>query len=274
MTKIYKCAPLPFQGQKRFFVKAFADLLRKKAGEVDTVVDLFGGSGLLSHVAKTVLPSSRVVYNDFDGYTQRLAHIEQTNEILELIRERLKGVPHKSRLSDDQRADVLAVIEKYKAAGYVDAITIGRNLLFSGRSAKSVAELRKDQMYNNLASGRYDCAGYLDGLEVAHLDYRELFSLHKDNPRALFILDPPYLSTNVGQYEGVWRLSDYLDVLALLKDAKFIYFTSNKSQIVELCDRLSRVVGEAAPLYGADIQTHINGVNFNSKYVDMMLTNL
>ncbi len=274
MTKIYKCAPLPFQGQKRFFVKAFADLLRKKAGEVDTVVDLFGGSGLLSHVAKTVLPSSRVVYNDFDGYTQRLAHIEQTNEILELIRERLKGVPHKSRLSDDQRADVLAVIEKYKAAGYVDIITIGRSLLFSGRVSKSIDELRKGQMYNNLVSGEYDCTGYLDGLEVTHLDYRELFAKHKDNRRALFILDPPYLNTDVGQYEVYWKLSDYLDVLTHLKGTKYIYFTSAKSQIVELCDWLSREIGEASPLYGADIQTRINIVNFYSKYKDIMLTNL
>ncbi len=274
MTKIYKCAPLPFQGQKRFFVKAFADLLRKKAGEVDTVVDLFGGSGLLSHAAKTVLPSCRVVYNDFDGYTQRLAHIEQTNEILSLIREQLQGVPPESRLSNEQRADVLAIIEKYEAAGYVDAITIARNLCFSGRSVKSVDELRKEQMYNNLASGRYDCAGYLDGLEVAHLDYRELFSLHKDNPRALFILDPPYLNTDCGGYEGHWKLTDYLDVLSLLKGTKYIYFTSAKSQIEELCDWLSRVIGEAAPLSGTDRQTHINGVNFNSKYEDIMVTNL
>lgn len=124
MSRIYKSAPLPFMGQKRYFVRAFSETLGALEGKIDTVVDLFGGSGLLSHTAKKVLPGCRVIYNDYDGYSQRLAHVEQTNEILMLIKERLKGVQSNARLSDRQRADVLAIVEKYEAAGYVDVMTI------------------------------------------------------------------------------------------------------------------------------------------------------
>ena len=81
MSRIYKSAPLPFMGQKRYFVRAFSETLEIVEGKVDTVVDLFGGSGLLSHTAKRVLPGCRVVYNDYDGYTDRLAGIGRTNEI-------------------------------------------------------------------------------------------------------------------------------------------------------------------------------------------------
>lgn len=109
MSRIYKSAPLPFMGQKRYFVRAFSEMLGMVEGKVDTVVDLFGGSGLLSHTAKAVLPGCRVVYNDYDGYTQRLANIAKTNEILMLIKERLNGVQPNARLSDEQRADVLAI---------------------------------------------------------------------------------------------------------------------------------------------------------------------
>ena len=55
-------------GQKRYFLRDFTEVLKQVEGEIDTVVDLFGGSGLLSHTAKNVLPGCRVVYNDFDRY--------------------------------------------------------------------------------------------------------------------------------------------------------------------------------------------------------------
>ncbi len=274
MSRIYKSAPLPFMGQKRYFVRAFSETLGAVEGKIDTVVDLFGGSGLLSHTAKKVLPGCRVVYNDYDGYTQRLAHVEQTNEILMLIKERLKGIQPNARLSDSQRADVLAIVEKYEAAGYVDVMTIGSSVLFSGKWVKTLDELRKHTMYNHVKTGGYDCSGYLDGLEVVRMDYRELFAKHKDNSRALFVLDPPYLTTEVGQYENYWRLTDYLDVLKLTKGTKYVYFTSDKSQITELCNWLVCEFGEAAPLYGANKQVRTNTLNYQAKFNDMMITKL
>lgn len=274
MSRIYKSAPLPFMGQKRYFVRAFSEMLGSVEGKIDTVVDLFGGSGLLSHTAKRKLPRCRVVYNDFDGYTQRLAHVEQTNEILMLIKDRLTGVQPNARLSEAQRADVLEIVERYAAAGYVDIMTIGRSVLFSGKWVKTMEELRKHTMYNRVKPGGYDCAGYLDGLEVVSMDYRELFALHKGNSRALFLLDPPYLTTEVGQYENYWRLTDYLDVLKLTKGTKYVYFTSDKSQITELCQWLTCEYGAAAPLYGAQAQVRTNTLNYQAKFNDMMITKL
>ena len=54
------------------------------------------------------------------------------------------------------------------------------------------------------------------------------------------LVDPPYLSTEVGTYKMLWRLADYLDVLTVLKGHSFVYFTSNKSSILELCDWMDR----------------------------------
>lgn len=60
MSRIYSTAPIPFQGQKRCFVKDFREVLKGFDG-ITTVVDLFGGSGLLSHVARRERPELRVV---------------------------------------------------------------------------------------------------------------------------------------------------------------------------------------------------------------------
>ena len=66
---MFKQAPLPFTGQKRMFLRHFKAILDEQIpgdGEGWTIVDTFGGSGLLSHTAKQLKPRARVIYNDFD----------------------------------------------------------------------------------------------------------------------------------------------------------------------------------------------------------------
>ena len=58
MEKTYNQAPLPFVGQKRMFVNEFRRALKDFSGKT-TFIDLFGGSGLLSHVAKRTRPDAR-----------------------------------------------------------------------------------------------------------------------------------------------------------------------------------------------------------------------
>lgn len=55
MTKQFKQARLPFTGQKRMFLKHFEQVLDeniKGNGKGWTIIDVFGGSGLLSHTSK------------------------------------------------------------------------------------------------------------------------------------------------------------------------------------------------------------------------------
>ncbi len=274
MGRTYKCAPLPFMGQKRYFVRAFSETLAQVEGKVDTVVDLFGGSGLLAHTAKRTLPGCRVIYNDFDGYADRLAAIPRTNILLREIKGLLSGVPLNARLTPEQRAAVLGTVERHSLEGYVDFMTVGRSVLFSGKWVNTMEQLRTHTMYNRVHEGDYAADGYLDGLEVVGTDYRELFAAHRENPRALFLLDPPYLTTECGQYENYWRLTDYLDVLRLTVGTRYIYFTSDKSQIVELCRWMRDNVSGDAPLAGSQVRMRTNIINKQAKYNDMMITRL
>ena len=57
--KVFKTAPLPFQGQKRRFACGYALALSELSAkqEVKVIVDLFGGSGLLAYIiAAIVMP--------------------------------------------------------------------------------------------------------------------------------------------------------------------------------------------------------------------------
>jgi len=86
MRKMYLSAPLPFVGQKRMLAKEFMKVLEQYP-DGTLFVDLFGGSGLLSHITKSLKPHSTVIYNDFDNYRFRMKHIPQTNQLLADIRE-------------------------------------------------------------------------------------------------------------------------------------------------------------------------------------------
>lgn len=109
---IYTTAPLPFLGQKKDFAGRFSDALRCFTG-ITTVVDLFGGSGLLAHTAKQARPDLRVIWNDHDNYTRRLEGIPDTNVLLSRIRGLLKDAPKGKRVSDRLHTAILAEIQQW-----------------------------------------------------------------------------------------------------------------------------------------------------------------
>lgn len=264
-------APLPFVGQKRMFAKEYKKVLETVKGAT-VFVDLFGGSGLLSHITKCVRPDATVVYNDFDGYRIRLEHIAETNLILSELRELTKDVPRHKILPGTIKKRVLSLFEqKEKEYGFVDYITLSSSILFSMKYCLSLEEISKESMYNNVRKTDYDCSGYLDGLEITSCDYRELFEQYKNRDDVVFLVDPPYLCTEVGTYNMYWKLSDYLDVLKVLTGQRFVYFTSNKSSIIELCDWLGKNEEVGNPFENAIRKEFNVHMNYNSRYTDIML---
>lgn len=276
-TKYYKNAPLPFQGQKRFFVKAYVDAL-KEYPEDSIFVDLFGGSGLLSHVTKREKPQAQVVYNDFDYYTKRLENIPQTNALISEIRATgFDLIGRKERIPDEIRTKIIDIVRKHEAQGeFIDYITLSTQLCFPNNYVFSFAELEKMKpFYVRLSSTPYAADGYLDGLTITHKDYRALYNEYKDNPKAVFIFDPPYLSTDVTTYTKArahyWKLTDYLDIIPLLQGKKFFYFTSHKSTIVELFECLEKQGMAQNPFAPCKQRSRVNCPNGDTKYTDIML---
>jgi len=270
--KDFKNAPLPFMGQKRRFLKKVKEVLADHP-EDSVYIDLFGGSGLLSHTIKANFPNSRVIYNDFDNYRFRLAHIQKTNDLLNDFKLWLTEVPKGSKITGNARENVLNRIYQDEIKyGYVDYVTLSSSLLFSMKYVNSFAELEKETLYNKLRGADYDASGYLDGVEVESLDYKLLFEKYKHVANVVWLVDPPYLSTEAGTYKGsYWKLRDYLDVLNVLDGTNYLYFTSNKSQIVELCDWIETRTATGNPFYGATTTTMDVQMNHSAKYTDIMM---
>ena len=273
--KIYTSAPLPFQGQKRKHVKEFSNIVKQSKASI--YVDLFGGSGLLSHTAKRHYPKAKVVYNDFDNYNIRLSNVDKTNALLADLRLILGDYPKDKRIIGKTKDLIIQRLSVENRKSYpVDWITISSSLLFSMNYALSFEEFEKQSLYNCIRLTDYDVSGYLDGLELVCMDYKDLFNQYKNIPGVVFLIDPPYLSTDVSTYSSgsYWKLKDYLDVLNTLKDVNYIFFTSNKSNVVELAEWIETNLNAFNPFNGAMKKEVATNINYASKYIDIMLTRI
>lgn len=116
-------APLPFNGQKRMWRKEITSVLNdlNKEKKIEIVVDLFGGSGFCSYLSKKALPDAEVIYNDYDGYSDRLKHLEETVELRKNFFDIFSLKKRKEKLSSNEKNIVLNICEKHlNKYGYLD----------------------------------------------------------------------------------------------------------------------------------------------------------
>lgn len=276
MTKtLYSKAPLSFIGQKRNFIKAFRDVIKAQIvgdGEGWTVVDVFGGSGLLAHNAKHLLPKATVIYNDFDGYVERLNHINDTEQLRQQIYNALNHLPRQKALSQNDKEVVVDIIKSF--SGFVDVHSVANWVLFSGKQVKTLDELYNNTFYNTVRRSPYEPAnGYLDGLVITTESYTTLMAKYKNQQKTLFLLDPPYLYTGQGAYkqDKYFAMVDFLYLMSLTRPP-YIFFSSTKSEFLAYMDYLKQLNGEDwQRLGGFERLTIKANVNHENGYEDNMI---
>ncbi|MDU1893137.1 MAG: DNA adenine methylase, partial [Dysgonomonas sp.] len=224
--------------------------------------------------AKHMMPECTVIYNDFDNFSRRLRNIDRTNTLLSAIRLIAANEPKEKRISSDCKEKILERVKQDEKSGFVDYITLSSSLMFSAKYVTNIKELSSESFYNNIKAVNYDFnpEEYLTGLDIVQCDYKELYEKYKDVPGVLFIIDPPYLSTDTTTYNSdkYWKLRDYLDVLKVLVSRNYIFFTSNKSSLVELCEWFADNKTLGNPFVDSVLSTkNVNSYNVN--YTDMML---
>lgn len=232
---IYNRSPLPFVGQKRGIIKKFQKILEENlpdCGEGFTIIDAYGGSGLLAHNAKKICPHARVIYNDFDYFIDRIRFIDQTNDLRRRIVQAIGNLPPKSEINNNDKQKIINVINSFN--GFIDIKTLSSWLLFSLNTADDLKSLFKKRWFCKIPRYDLNALDYLAGVEVVHMDAVELLKEHYHNKKALFLLDPPYISTlqeayNNSQYFG---MNDFLNLIIHTRPP-FLLFSSNKSEIPE-----------------------------------------
>lgn len=270
----YNQAPLPFQGQKRRWIKQLQQVAKNlKTGAV--VIDVFGGSGIVSHTIKQARPDCRVIWNDYDRYRDRLENIDNTNAILEGLRRIIGDYPDGERIVEPLRSKILGMLQDWSKSVPVDWLTISNSICFTMIYAHSYEELEKMTLYNRITKKNYVVNGYLEGVEVVRMDWKEIVEQYRDVEDVVLIMDPPYMLTDVSAYskETYWGIPECLDVAASCCANNFIYFTSDRSGIEKVLDWVSCHGDINNPFMQADryvIQVRGKAVNYN----DVMYVNI
>ena len=241
--------PLPFTGNKSKYRKILLQILQSYIPIVSKqqdfyIVDVFGGSGFCSYLARQVFPDEthiHVIYNDYDNYVDRLLKIEQTNRILQKCRDIVK-TPFLGRLTENEKQACLDIIEQEDNP---DIRTLSSHLIYSANSCTSTAYdvLRKSPFYNRITSTLHTVHGdeYLQGIDVIHADFEDIITNFINKP-TLFIIDPPYLYSDKNSYKtNYWKLDKYMLLLYMIMNMKRVIFFSQKdgefSSIIESLDR-------------------------------------
>ena len=236
MVKRFTKAPLPFVGQKR---KWLVEIEKAVVTMVDdpstTIVDIFGGSGLVSNTVKRILPLNKVVYNDFDDYTGRLYGAAKTEKVRRAIYEVLRDYSKDQKIirggEDEER--ILAILKENEEG--LDIRTLQSWIGFAGKKRHTVDELYKDGFYNRISKNpivsQEEVQDYLSGLDIVQCDFRELLKQYPTN--RLIIADPPYLNSENQAYKGSgWSEKDFQDLMGWMPPP-YILFSHDKSGVLD-----------------------------------------
>jgi site-specific DNA-adenine methylase len=235
----YLSAPVRFIGQKRRWLDVFNGV--NLNGRV--VVDVFGGSGLLSHTIKQASPCARVIWNDYDNVAARLERLPATEvarqKIVRTLMFRGYNLPEHTRLSDEVVEIIRGVLAQ--CSGYDEESVIG---WFTHSLAR--AEARGEFKYYNLPKTPLRTGeGYLEGVERVQMDFAELIAQYAGDENAVFVCDPPYIFTeqatykkNLNGFHSSFGLRETFRMLELIGNAPSYVFTSLKSEMDFIMERL------------------------------------
>ena len=270
--------PLPFQGNKKLWFKKLTDLFDKidDEGKQLVFVDMFGGSGIISHWLLNYFPDAIVVYNDFDHYLDRMKNTDTTNQILEEIRNAFCDMKQHTRLMEREKEQIIKILNKYNDKD-IDFETLKINILYT-RSFKKITskiDFYKEAFYYNVTTTPYNPISpddYLPGVLHCSCDYMKLYNFIKrkyssdpETYKVVWIMDPPYLYTNVGGYKETFSsLKEAVKFVTLLSEPYILFFNSTKSGYEELINLLGiRERSGVPPLKRLEYKTHIHNTKSN-----------
>lgn len=277
-----KTPPLPFMGNKKNQLNNIKKVLEnmfyngsiikanspKQAQDSTIFYDIFGGSGLVAHTIKNYFPHNIVVWNDYDNYLERLEHIHETNEFIELCGEIFKN--KKEKLTQEQIDFIKALtLELYEKYNYLDFITIGTFFIFSGNYTNNLKDFLKRAKYNNFAYKKREVKGYLHNVLRVREDFKALLEnintfktlqaqeiinpltnntetittkphALKPNNKPFLILDPPYLQTQVGNYAMHFTLKNFFYLIESINGNPYMLFSSERSDILQFLEFIKK----------------------------------
>lgn len=249
---MFKKAPLPFVGNKHKYVKYITKytipyLKKNNIINDDTIiVDVFGGSGILSHVFAYNLPNNQIVYNDYDNYTKYLKpeNIKKFNKVLHYIRYIFNSLKTDKITDDKMKTKIINIIKSEfpNFEGTYAEHLFNSNLTFQSLHSifdKNIVFYSHSLKQTDYPSDIYD-KYILPNIKITHLDYNEIFDEFKKYKNIFYIIDPPYYDTDIKSYSDNLESDESIKVLKFAATHNSLYFESTKFKLNKIIKELKK----------------------------------
>ena len=245
--------PLPFIGNKGKWIKLlyeyFKDNKVLKLNKNVIIVELFGGTGLLSILFKQLYPDNVVIYNDYDHYVDIVKDIDK----IDALRMKLYNYVNNEcnyykaqKITNTNHINHIMNLVKHSGLDLNNPKIlnpVSSWLMFNGR----LFNLKAKELYHKIPENSYiqKAEKYMEelkGIKIIHRDYKQVIDEFK-NKNVFYILDPPYLSTSLTFYKNnnYWLLKDTINLIEVCINNKSILFESNKSEIDALLEYIHKL---------------------------------
>lgn len=283
---------VPFIGSKWKYRNKLNDLF-KNNDKIDLndkyiFVDVFGGSGALTIIFKTIFKNDNNIYifNDYDEIITDKddkfiidENIKKANEIMKEIKKYVNVQTNKT-FEDNDQIIIKDILKKHitDLNNIMIRRLISSNIMFNSRML-DIENIDKMSFYNRLNKTEFKNYEYnFKDVQIIHKDFKELlnkkyidelinkYNIKKEN--IILLLDPPYLNFDMKtSYKmNFWTLKDYLKIIGSFYkyDVKLLMFEHPDNKLFDIFDFIE------------------NELNFNSKHIvlnkysfrkDVLITN-
>lgn len=261
MKSTPRTAPVPFNGQKKQWKTTLGHLFFR--ANYKYIIDVFGGSGFVSNIAKKVSPSTTVVFNDWDNYMGRVSKIKDTEVAVSWIKENFvypEEVKETDRragvvrvLSEEDRNKVRAYLRRVRDILDIDYVTLSSFLSFQGNYVDNYEDLvNRSRYYIVMRKNRAQLQDWdwCKGCVIEKLHYEKLLIKYSDitegypKDTILWVFDPPYLdAVNESHYGAEIKTDtenrDIINKLCMFsKGRNFLMFNNSQSGVPTVLARL------------------------------------
>ena len=226
-----------FSGNKSNRVKEIAELTRN--GKYTRIVEIFGGSCVISNNLLKEKIVEEAIANDYDHYFDNFEeHIHFKENFIEKLL-KLGLEKSKERRMSKEHQEVVQNSLKDKDKNLLKYLS--KNFVFS--SKRAAAEIKiKDFIYftNDITIEKdLEYIKHLKNVKLDSLDYKEFIEkyINAGDRKTLVVVDPPYLNSSQKQYgDEFFGLEKTIKLLNSLKEKRndFIFFNQIKEDSIEL----------------------------------------
>ena len=226
-----------FSGNKANRVKEIAEIVKK--GKYKRVVEVFGGSCVISNNLLKEKIVEEAIANDYDHYFD---HFEDNINFKKGIVEKLLKLGFEKSKNKPLNLEQQKIVHEMIRGKEQNSLKyLAKNFVFSSKRASTNIKI-EDFVYfmNDLTTEKdIEYIEHLKNVKLDNLDYKEFIEkyIKAEDKETIVIIDPPYLNSAQKQYnDEFFGLEKTIKLLNTLEKKKndFIFFNQVKEDSKEL----------------------------------------